>query len=75
MNTPWKYYATRKTTSYKQAISCKRKKRVNRDISKTRKYSKTCVKRRLSKRQKIVFQDLFSLNAGQKYWQQQDSSI
>ena len=30
-------------------------------------YSKTCVKRPLSKRQKIGFQDLLSLNAGQKY--------
>ena len=31
------------------------------------KYSKTCVKRPLSKRQKIGFQDWLSLNAGQKY--------
>ena len=31
-------------------------------------YSKTCVKRPLSKRQRIGFQDLFSLNAGQKYY-------
>ena len=30
-------------------------------------YSKTCVKWPLSKRQKIVFQDQLSLNAGQKY--------
>ena len=30
-------------------------------------YSKTCVKRPLSKRQKIGFQDQLSLNAGQKY--------
>ena len=30
-------------------------------------YSKTCVKRPLSKRQKICFQDQLSLNAGQKY--------
>ena len=30
-------------------------------------YSKTCVKRPLSKRQKIGFQDKLSLNAGQKY--------
>ena len=30
-------------------------------------YSKTCVKRPLSKRPKIGFQDLLSLNAGQKY--------
>ena len=30
-------------------------------------YSKTCVKRPLSKRQKIGFQDRLSLNAGQKY--------
>ena len=30
-------------------------------------YSKTCVKRQLSKRQKIGFQDQLSLNAGQKY--------
>ena len=31
------------------------------------KYSKTCVKRPLSKRPKIGFQDHLSLNAGQKY--------
>ena len=31
------------------------------------KYIKTCVKRPLSKRQKIGFQDQLSLNAGQKY--------
>ena len=30
-------------------------------------YSKTCVKQPLSNRQKTVFQDSFSLNAGQKY--------
>ena len=30
-------------------------------------YSKTCVKRSLSKRQKISFQDQLLLNAGQKY--------
>ena len=30
-------------------------------------YSKTCVKRPLSKRPKIGFQDQLSLNAGQKY--------
>ena len=30
-------------------------------------YSKTCVKRSLSKRHKIGFQDQLSLNAGQKY--------
>ena len=30
-------------------------------------YSKTCVKRLLSKRPKIGFQDQLSLNAGQKY--------
>ena len=30
-------------------------------------YSKSCVKRPLSKRPKSVFQDLVSLNAGQKY--------
>ena len=30
-------------------------------------YSKTCVKRPLSKRPKIVFQNQLSLNAGQKY--------
>ena len=30
-------------------------------------YSKTCVKRPLSKRQKLVFEDQLSLNAGQKY--------
>ena len=30
-------------------------------------YSKTCIKRPLSKRQKTVFQDQLSLNAGQKY--------
>ena len=31
-------------------------------------YSKTCVKRPLSKTQKFAFQDQLSLNAGQKYW-------
>ena len=31
-------------------------------------YSKTCVKRPLSKRPKIGFQDQLLLNAGQKYW-------
>ena len=31
-------------------------------------YSKTCVKRRLSKRPKFGFQDQLSLNAGQKYF-------
>ena len=30
-------------------------------------YSKTCLKRSLSKREKIGFQDQLSLNAGQKY--------
>ena len=30
-------------------------------------YSKTCVKRSLSKRPKTGFQDQLSLNAGQKY--------
>ena len=30
-------------------------------------YSKTCVKRSLSKRLKIIFQDQLSLNAGQMY--------
>ena len=30
-------------------------------------YSLACLKRPLSKRQKIVFQDQLSLNAGQKY--------
>ena len=30
-------------------------------------YSKTCIKRPLSKRPKIAFQDQLSLNAGQKY--------
>ena len=30
-------------------------------------YSKTCVKRPITKRQKIGFQDRLSLNAGQKY--------
>ena len=30
-------------------------------------YSKACVKRPLSKRPKIGFQDLLSINAGQKY--------
>ena len=30
-------------------------------------YSKTCVKRPLSKRLKVGFQDQLSLNAGQKY--------
>ena len=31
-------------------------------------YSKTCLKRPLSKRQKIGFQDQLSLNTDQKYW-------
>ena len=31
------------------------------------KYSKTCLKRPLSKRPKVCFQDKLSLNAGQKY--------
>ena len=31
------------------------------------KYSKTCLKRPLSKRPKFVFQDQLSLNVGQKY--------
>ena len=31
-------------------------------------YSKTCVKRPLSKRPQIGFQDQLSLNAGQKYF-------
>ena len=31
-------------------------------------YSKNCVKRPLSKRQKICFQNQLSLNAGQKYY-------
>ena len=35
--------------------------------SKQNDYSKTCVKRPLSKRPKIVFQGQLSLNAGQKY--------
>ena len=35
--------------------------------TKTFVYSKTCVKRPLSKRPKIGFQDQYSLNAGQKY--------
>ena len=30
-------------------------------------YSKTCLKRPISKQQKIGFQDQLSLNAGQKY--------
>ena len=30
-------------------------------------YSKTCLKRPLSKKTKLVFQDQLSLNAGQKY--------
>ena len=33
----------------------------------THKVSKTCVKRPLSKRSKMGFQDQLSLNAGQKY--------
>ena len=39
------------------------------DVSKYKSilYSKTCVKRPLSKRQKIGFQDRLLLNAGQKY--------
>ena len=38
-------------------------------------YSKTCVKRSLSKRPKIVFQDPLSLNAGQKYCKVEHSAI
>ena len=40
-------------------------------------YSKTCVKRPLSKRQKIGFQEQLSLNAGQKYFRmlQEHSAI
>ena len=36
-------------------------------MSKVIRYSKTCLKRPLSKIPKIGFQDLLSLNAGQKY--------
>ena len=36
-------------------------------VGKVVNYSKTCVKQRLSKRQKIGFQDQLSLIAGQKY--------
>ena len=36
-------------------------------LTKIQEYSKTCVKRPLSNRQKIGFQDQISLNAGQKY--------
>ena len=41
-------------------------------------YSKTCVKRPLSKRPQIGFQDQLSLNAGQKYYrmvQEEQSAI
>ena len=38
-------------------------------------YSKTCVKRPISKRQKIGFQDQLSLNAGQKYCRMLHSAI
>ena len=38
-------------------------------------YSKTCVKRPLSKRPKIGFQDQFLLNAGQKYCRMLQESI
>ena len=41
----------------------------------TTKYSKTCVKQPLSKRQKIGFQDRLSLNAGQKYCRMLQESI
>ena len=37
------------------------------DFSRRNPYSKTCVKRPLSKRPLIGFQDQLSLNAGQKY--------
>ena len=40
---------------------------VDRHRLKVRLYGKTCVKRPLSKRPKIGFQDQLSLNAGQKY--------
>ena len=39
------------------------------------KYSKTCVKRPLSKRPKIGFKDQLSLNAGQKYCRMLQGSI
>ena len=38
-------------------------------------HSKTCVKRLLSKRPKIGFQDQLSLNAGQKYCRMEHSLI
>ena len=38
------------------------------DFSRRGPYSKTCVKRPLSKRPLIGFQDQLSLNAGQKYY-------
>ena len=42
--------------------------RLNRTLATSRwDYSKTCVKQPLSKRPKIVFQDQFLLDAGQKY--------
>ena len=42
---------------------------------KNNKYSKTCVKRPLSKRPKIGFQDQLLLNAGQKYCRCSKASI
>ena len=39
------------------------------------KYSKTCVKQPLSKRQKIGFSDQLSLNEGQKYFRMLQGSI
>ena len=38
-------------------------------------YSKTCLKRPLKKKAKIVFQDQLSLNAGQKYCRMLQESI
>ena len=39
------------------------------------KYSKTCIKRPLSKRPKMVFQDHLSFNAGQKHCRMEHSAM
>ena len=54
----------------------KRTEKTQRDVNKKfRKYSKTCHKRSLKKKNKIGFQDPLSLNAGQKYCRMLQESI
>ena len=55
---------TKETEKLKEKLEVsKDKRRINQKL----RYSKTCVKRPLSKRPKIDFRDQLSLNAGQKY--------